>query len=207
MPKLDVIIDYSRTPDNEVVTLSQTVQNKLTGNTHFKFDAALLTLLQERTTDYNTKLIKSKTGTSQDVAEKNAAKTLVFECFHEIALEVNLQAKGDLIKLQSSGLTLVKEPKKVGELPKPEKFKVIGGANQGDFQFSVEANKNALFYNFYSAPVPAPANINEWRLTPSTTHKKNVSGFTPGKEYEFKCAYQGATETIVLSDTIKAFAH
>lgn len=206
MPRLDVIINYSRIPDNELVSFSYNVISRLTGNTNFKFDAALLTQLNETTTGYGNKLAKAKTGSSQDIVEKNVLKELVCGCLHEIAMEVNMQAKGDIVKLQSSGLTLAKEPKKKGVLPKPEKFKVTSGANRGDFLCEVESNKDAFVYNFYSAPVPAPDNINEWRLTPSTTRKKNITGFTPGKEYELKCAYQGSEDTLTFSDSIRIFA-
>lgn len=206
MPRLDVIINYSRTPDNELVSFSHNVISSLTGNTNFKFDATLLTQFNETTTSYSNSVVKALNGTSQDVAAKNSLKGLVCECLHEIALEVNMQAKGDILKLQSSGLTLAKEPKKKGVLPKPEKFKVTSGANRGDFLCEVESNKDAFVYNFYSAPVPAPENINEWRLTPSTTRKKNITGFTPGKEYELKCAYQGSEDTLTFSDSIRIFA-
>jgi hypothetical protein len=205
MATLDVIINYTRVPDNELVPLSKNVFANLTGNTNFKIDVALLSQLDERTTEYDVKLVKSKSGSTQDITEKNVLKGLVCECLHDIALEVNMQAKGDIVKLQSSGLMLPKEPKKKGILPKPEKFKVVSGANRGDFLCEVESNKDAFVYNFYSAPVPAPDNINEWRLTLSTTRKKNISGFTPGKEYELKCAYQGSEDTLTFSDSIRIF--
>jgi hypothetical protein len=206
MAKQDVIIYYNRMSDSELSTFSQKISKRLTGNVNFKFDAATLTVLDEQTTKYIGFLVKSRSGAPQDITEKNVQKELVCECLRDIAMEVNVQAKGDIVKLQSSGFNLPKEPKKKGVLPKPTKFKVVSGTNKGDLLCEVNPNKDTLVYNFYSAPVPAPENINEWRLTPSSTRKKNISGFTPGKEYELKCAYQGSEEALTFSESIRIFA-
>ena len=207
MNRQEVIISYHKSPDSELSPLFYNVIERLTGNVNFKFEAERMITFKEYVADFDKKLIKAQNGTSQDIAVKNASKKILCDFVREVASEVNLQAKGDPIKLQSTGFMLSKERKKVGILEKPENFKVKSGANQGDFLLEVDVNKNASFYNFYSAPVPAPANIHEWRLTPSTSHKKNISGFTPGKEYEFKCAYQGSEDTLLYSDSIRAFAH
>ncbi|WP_320052268.1 hypothetical protein [uncultured Acetobacteroides sp.] len=206
MSKRDVIINYFRMSDYELSTFSQNVSKKLTGNVNFKFDAATLTMLDERTTTYVGSLVKARSGAPHDITEKNVQKELVCACLHDIAMEVNVQAKGDIVKLQSSGFNLPKEPKKKGVLPKPTKFKVASGTNKGDLLCEVNSNPDAFVYNFYSAPVPAPENINEWRLTPSSTRKKNISGFTPGKEYELKCAYQGSEDTLTFSESVRIFA-
>jgi hypothetical protein len=207
MNKQSVIIDYSKLADDKLTLLTLSIIALLTGNEYFTLKAELLARLKELNAEFSKWVVKAKTGTSQDVASKNFAKGLLCDCIRELGLEINLQAKGDTLKLQSSGLTLAKERKKTSTLPKPEGLKVIGGDNMGDFLCSIDVCKDARFYNFYSALAPAPANINEWRLTPSSTHKKNISGFTPGKEYEFKCAYQGSEDSLLYSDTIKVFAH
>lgn len=207
MNKQSVIIDYSKLADDKLTLLTLSIIALLTGNEYFTLKAELLARLKELNAEFSKWVVKAKTGTSQDVASKNVAKSLLCDCIRELGLEINLQAKGDTLKLQSSGLTLAKERKKTSTLPKAEGLKVIGGDNMGDFLCSIDVCKDARFYNFYSAPAPAPANINEWRLTPSSTHKKNISGFTPGKEYEFKCAYQGSEDNLLYSDTIKVFAH
>jgi hypothetical protein len=137
---------------------------------------------------------------------KNEARVALLENLRTIGMEINLQANNDLLKLQSSGFHLAKERSKVGILPKPTGFTVKSGDNSGDLLCNVDANPNASMYNFYSAPVPAPANINDWRLTPSTNRKKNIPGFIPGKQYELKCAYQGSEDTLIYSDSVFIFA-
>jgi hypothetical protein len=207
MARQEVIISYHKSSDGELSPMVSNVILKLTGNVNFKIEVERLGTTKEYLTDFDKKVVKARNGTSQDIAEKNASKKQLCDFIRNIAIDVNLQANGDSLKLQSTGFTLAKERKRVGVLDKPKNFKVKGGANQGDFLLEVDVNKNATIYNFYAAPVPAPANINEWRVIPSTSHKKNISGFTPGKEYELKCAYQGSEETLLYSDSIRAFAH
>ncbi|MGB4775216.1 MAG: hypothetical protein WBP45_08590 [Daejeonella sp.] len=156
--------------------------------------------------DYQIKLNQSKNGSSADRATKNEAKQVIVDQLKHIAMQVNIQADGDVLKLMSSGLRLAKTAAPVGVLPKPIGFSVKSGKNSGELMFSVEANKSTTMYYFYTAPVPAPANLADWRLSPSTKSAANVSGFTPGKQYECKCVYKGSAEELVYSDSILIYA-
>jgi hypothetical protein len=200
-----VLTDYGRLSDDRIAPFSKGVKDSLTGNKYFNITPEMVTHFDVVIDDYSTKLSKAKIGTSQDVAAKNVAKEVLRDVLQEIAKLVNVQADGDVEKLQSSGFTLAKERSKKGVLPKPNNFKVKSGVNSGDLLCVVDACEDARVYNFYSALVPTPDNLTEWRLTPSTTRKKNISGFTPGKQYELKCAYLGTEETLVFSDPITIF--
>lgn len=197
--------DYGKLPDGKIAPFAQSVISSLKGNTHFMIPAEMMALLESTTNDFLLKLPKAKIGTSQDVTAKNIAKVALTSVLQDAAKVVNAQANGDVEILQSSGFTLAKERTRKGVLPKPENFKVKSGTNSGDLLCVVDACLDARVYNFYSSAIPSPANLNEWRLTPSTTRKKNISGFTPGKQYELKCAYLGTEETLVFSDSITIF--
>lgn len=206
MLKPSVIIDYSKVADGELDTFSESVYNALNPNTNFTWDSTFMPSFLAADNDYRTKLEKSLNGTTSDTAAKNVSRAALLKILRVVGSEVNLQANGDIEKLKSSGLQLSKSRSKVGVLPKPTGFKVKSGDNSGDLLCSVDANPNASVYNFYSAPVPAPASITDWRLTISTMHKKNIKGFTPGKQYEVKCAYQGSEDALVYSDSILIYA-
>jgi hypothetical protein len=206
MKKETVNTDYSRMADNSLDNLAKSSYDKLVNSTHFNFAADALPRMLLLINTYRVKLDKSKKGTSTDVAEKNAAKKELVDELKAIAAEVNRQADGDLVKLTASGFTLAKKPVQVGVLPKPAGFSVKSGNNSGQLAFSTDAHKNAVMYYFYSSPVPAPANIVAWRLSPSTKCIANISGYTPGQQYECKCAYKGAAEELVYSDSIMIYA-
>lgn len=202
MNKHSVIIDYSREPDKELDNLAQSAYNSLNPNTNFTWAATVMPAFLTGITSYRTKLETAQVGTTKDVLAKNVAKQALADQMRTIALEINRQAAGDLVKLTSSGFTLAKEPSPKGVLPKPTGFKVERGTNSGDIRFVVDANTDAARYNFYSALTPASTNMDEWRLISSSTRKKNVSGYIPGKQYAFVCAYQGTEDTLVYSEPI-----
>jgi len=206
MKKPSVIIDYTKLPENEIDNFSQIVYNSLNPNLAFTWEATVMPTFLASILSYRKSLETAQTGNSKDVVAKNIAKDIVTDKLRILGKEVNRQANFDLLKLRSSGLELAKEPTKKGILAKPTGFQVKSGDNSGDLLFSVDANSDADIYNFYSAPVPATVNLIDWRLTPVTTRKKNISGYTPGKQYELKCAYKGTADALIYSDSIFIFA-
>jgi hypothetical protein len=206
MSKSSAITDYSRETDLELDVFAQNVYTSLNPNPAFTWGETVMRKFQTDITAYRTALENAQHGSPTEIVIKNAARKVLVDGLKNIALEVNIQANGDVLKLQSSGLRLAKTRSKVGILPKPTGFTVRSGDNPGDFLCNVDPYPHVAMYNFYSAPAPAPASINDWRLTPSTTHKKNIAGFTPGKQYELKCAYQGSEETLVYSDPVLIYA-
>lgn len=206
MSKNHVITDNSKEVDNDLGNFAQNVYNSLNPNANFTWDASVMPQFQTGITTFRSAQEKVINGTPTDTTAKNVARAELLEKLRIIAIEVNLQANNDLQKLQSSGFHIAKGKNKVGILPKPTGFTVKTGDNSGDLLCNVDANTIANMYNFYSAPVPAPANINDWRLTPSTNRKKNIPGFIPGKQYELKCAYQGSEDTLIYSDSVFIFA-
>ncbi len=206
MRKETIITDYSHVPDNSLDNLAQSAYDKLSNGTEFTFTANVLPDLLLSADRYRGKLDKSKKGNSMDVAEKNAAKKELTDKLKGIATEVNRQADGDLVKLTASGFTLAKKAVQVGILPKPAGFSVKSGKNPGELAFSADSHKNARVYYFYSAPVPAPGNMAAWRLSPSTKSSANINGYTPGQQYECKCAYKGTAGDLVYSDSILIYA-
>ena len=206
MEKSSVIISYSKLSDADLDNFSQVVYNALNGNANFTFATTILPALLTKCTTYKGKVEAAYSNNPKDIAAKNAAKADLLDTLRSMAVSVNQQANGDLIKLKSSGFVLAKTPSPRGVLPKPTGFSVKSGNNSGDLLFTVDALKEATMYFFYSATVPAPEKMTEWRLTPSTARKINVSGFVPGKQYAVCCAYKGSEELLVYSDKILIFA-
>ncbi len=201
-----VIIDYSKKTDTDLDNLADAVYKALNPNPNFTWETDAMTQFKANCDDYKVKIAAAINGGTAAVTAKNVAKEVLVDNLREIAKEVNRQAKGDLLKLVSSGLTLTKIKGKVGPLPKPTGLKVQTGKNSGDLLCIVDANNDAIMYNFYIAQVPAPASIDEWRLVPSTTRKKNIPGLKPGVQYALKCAFQGTSTELVYSDPVLIYA-
>lgn len=206
MSKLAVKTNYSKVTDNKLGPFSLSVYDALNPNEHFTWEVSVMPDFLAKINKYNKAVEKAINGKPSDTLAKNTARAALIEELKMIASEVNRQSNKDLVVLQSSGLTLMKERTKIGILPKPASFTVKTGDNSGDFLCLTSSNAHAFMYNFYSAPVPAPANIAEWRLTPSSIRKINISGFIPGVQYELKCAYQGSESQLIFSDSVSIFA-
>jgi hypothetical protein len=206
MPKSSVITNYTKTPDSEIGTLAQSAYNCLNPNANFTWDVTIMPLFQGAIDKYVNIYQKSRTGTTQDILEKNDAREELNDIMRKIGIEINLQGDGNYTILQSSGFKMAKEKSKIGVLPKPNGFVVSTGYNSGDLLCQVDPYPNVNTYNFYVAAVPAPANISDWRTIPSTKSKKNISGFIPGQRYELRSAYQGCCDELIFSDSVFIYA-
>lgn len=201
-----VIINYNRELDKSLDNLGRTAATSLEGNGHFTWTNGELQTLQGSSGKFSEDLGKVANGGSIEVASKNASRILLLETLNSVALEVNRQADGDLVKLQSSGLRLAKNPSPTGVLPKPSGFKVVSGANSGELLCSVDANSSASVYLFFWTTVPAPNNMGDWHQVASTVRRKTISGLVPGTQYALRVAYQGAEPTLIYSDIITIYA-
>jgi hypothetical protein len=197
------IIDYSRTPDEELDHLAQSIYNSLNPNAFFTWKADVMPLFQTNIKTFREKLeiVMNEPLPKNRTAKKEAKKVLTSQ-MRDLAIEANVQSQGDLGKLQTTAFKLAKERAPIGTLPKPTGFKVKSGENSGELLAMVDAYKDADMYFFYIAQVPVPENIDNWRLVPSTSCKKTIKGLIPGKQYELKCAYKGASEELIFSDPI-----
>jgi hypothetical protein len=201
-----VSIDYSRETDDGLLVFGQSVYDALNPNTNFTWEPTVMPAFQSDVDEYRRLLILVINGTSADVLKKNLSRNKLLSTLRSVATVVNIQANGDIVKLQSSGLRLVKPRTKVGILPKPTGFEVRSGDNSGSLFCSVNAHPNSKVYQFYSAKVPAPANITDWRQFTSPNHKATITGYVPGCQYELKSAYQGSDKELVYSDSIFVYA-
>jgi hypothetical protein len=206
MAQPKVIIDYTDVLEGELDNQGQAIFNSLVNNPYFTWANNEIGQLQNLVTAYGVAYEASRNGTKANTVAKDDARKARLAHLRLMALQVNLQANGDKLKLETSGFTLAKESAKVGVLPKPTGFKVKSGSNSGDFAVEVDANSSANVYLFYFTPTPASTNLNDWRLVPSNKLKANISGFTPGKQYECKCGYKGSEEVLVLNDGITIYA-
>ncbi|MDP4207839.1 MAG: hypothetical protein Q8928_03385 [Bacteroidota bacterium] len=197
-----VITDYSRLSDKEVETLAFLIYNSLKDNPNFNWGNNEIAQLLTLSTNYRTAFEKALTGTSQDVTAKNIARKALTDFIRILGKDVNLQANGDLLKLQSSGFELSKDRSKLGVLPKPSGLKVTAGDNPGEIIATTDAFTQATVYLFFVAVVPTPASIKDWQVEMSTSHKKKISGLTSGKQLEVKCAYKGTSDELIYSDSV-----
>ncbi len=153
-----------------------------------------LTELVSSVSTYSTKLGLVATGGLTAVTAKDTAKGGVETKLAVVAVAVNLQANGDLIKLQSSGLPLVKLPVH-NNMGVPANFRVVRTNIAGDMLVSVDKpiyGTHGTIFAFWKPSLgPTPANINDWFFRHSNGLSFNITGLTPNTSYPFAAAYKG----------------
>ena len=180
----------------------------LTANVHFTFVNGELTVLTTNQNTFHTKLAAVATGNALAVTEKNAARKGLLTAMRIIAIQVNLQADGDLLKLQSSGLPLATVPQYHAQSA-PEGF-IIDNGNSGELYAKVNkspvGDSGTVFaYTLASNTVTDPE---QWTLKPANSHSITFKNLTPGVEYKVSAAYKGNDEDdLVWAPPVSKFAN
>lgn len=202
MATQNVVIDYSDEKDNDLKELATIFHLSLTGNPHFITLADRLEGFKDRIDDFEQCLFEASTNDSIKIFKKNESRKILLKEIHDLAQEVNRISNGDLTKLLSTRLPLTKEREPVGPLEAPTDLKVVNGPNPGEIWVSVDSHDDAIMYFFYIATVPAPEDIDDWKLKHSTRCKNLFKGFKSGSQLAVKAAYRGTNDELNYSNTV-----
>src|SRR5258705_12990294 len=92
-------------------------------NAYFPTPDPALGDLQDALTDFKNAVIAAKTGNRLDAAIKTQKRDALVDLLHLEANYVQFIAKGDVVKLMTSGFTLAKQPAPAPGLTKPVNLK------------------------------------------------------------------------------------
>jgi len=202
----DVITDYSGESDINLLGIGNDAVKGLTGNAKF----ALTTQLADtaaKTGTYEDSLAAVANGNSSMVTQKNTDKMALVLSLKVLGKAVNLLANGDLGKLQTTGLRLVKEPSRQ-VMTEVVNFKVVSTNIVGNVLVSVDkpttfSTHGTVFAFWDPAYGVAPADKNKWFQRHANGNSITLTEFLPGVEYLFSAAYKGSdTDALVWSTTI-----
>ena len=208
MHKNKVITGYTNYSDPNLDVAGNSAVAALTGNTHFTFVNAELTTLTSTQTAFHTKLAAVATGNAIAVIEKNDARNDLLTALRIIAIQVNLQADGDLLKLQTSGLPMANLPQH--HLQSAPADLSVDNGNSGELIAKVSKspvgdNGTVFAYSLASNTVSDPE---LWTLKPVTSHTVTVKDLAPGTEYKFSAAYKGNdNDDLVWAPPVSKFAN
>jgi hypothetical protein len=124
--------------------------------------------------------------------DKNTARATLEATLNILCKQINLQANGDLKKLQSSGAPLAKTPEH-HDMPVPTGLVAAYNDVSGSMDLKVDKPKvtdhGTMF--IYAPAATAPANKNDWKMVHSNGHSTTIKGLTPGQNYSLSAAYKG----------------
>jgi len=187
------ITNFENENDDEIVTTANSAIAGLTGNANFTFGTQLSDVVSAEAT-YVTKLGLVATGGNTAVTAKDVAKGVLETKLAVLAKAVNLQANGDLGKLQSTGLPLVKLPVH-NNMGVPGNLEVkrdnIAGYMIVKVGTPIYATHGTIIAFWKPELGPTPANINDWFFRHSNGHSYTITGLRPNAAYPFAAAYKG----------------
>jgi hypothetical protein len=197
-----VITNFDNQKDDEILVTATSAITALTGNADFTFTTQLTDLVTAKT-NYATKLGLVATGNKQSVTNKDDDKVILGTKLSVAGVSVNLQAGGNLSKLQGSGLPLAI----IGShhsLNAPTGFGITRGNIAGNMDMKVDkpiVTTHGTIFAFWKTSLGAtPANINDWFFRHSNGHSLTITGLTPNTPYPFAAAYKGNdTDPLVWS--------
>jgi hypothetical protein len=191
MRKFKVITEFSDFKDAELDVEAAKGVKGLTGNKDFTFAGNELKDFTNDSADFHKCMSELATGGKIAVTAKNTTRSKLEASYSEVAVIVNLQANGDLAKLQGSGIPLTKQPKYDSQSI-PVNFRVENGAN-GVINVAVDrapvSDHGTVFA--YTPVANAPSDINLWTLKPVNGHSAVIKGLPAGVPYLFSAAYKG----------------
>lgn len=190
--------------DEALATKAQVIHDSMNGNAHYPTPSPALNDLQSAISDFLSAIVKSRDGSKEETADKNAKRQILANLLQRLSYYVQLTSMGDETIILSSGFDLNKQAGTVGALPKPENFKVMVGDNKGTVELSCDAVANASFYEYQYTKLPLSA-TSIWTMRTATKRKLLVEGLISGQQYVFKMAAGGSDPNRTWSDEISSY--
>jgi len=197
--KVNIIVDYSKFSDDELVIEAQYVENKMEGNVNFPGPVAPLTKMVAAKEDFMTKLAACKGGGTETTLLKKQAREILIDTLRDLGFYVQVNCKNDLNIAHSSGFKTRREKESYGLLPKT-RVKVEQGPFPGSIKVTVEAVKGATMYIYEWAQTPVNG-LTHWEYDLGST-SIIIKNLEQGKEYAFRVAAKGSAQGKVFSDAI-----
>jgi hypothetical protein len=182
--------------DQSVLTLANTVVAALTGNAYFTTPSPTLASVETAISGYSASLSKSKYGSREDKAQKNADKATLLGLLRDLCIYVNMIAKGDAVVLSTCGYPLSKDAQP-SVLGTPD-AKVENGAS-GELISSTPAVDGAVSYKHQYTTDPASA---LWPEVTTTRATCKIDGLEPGKLYSLRIVAIGTNDQVTMSDVV-----
>ena len=189
------ITNFQNQADAVLDEQASAIVKACTGNANFTFTGGALTNATSAQGDYHTKLAASAGGGVAATTAKDLAKTVLENDLHLLALQVNLQANGDITKLQSSAIPLVAHGTPQ-QMPVPANLQIKQTDVSGSFLVSVDVpNVHDHGTLFAIAPITSTdTNPNDWKMYHANGHSRTIKGLTAGTSYRICAAFKGADD-------------
>ncbi len=201
LPK--AITSYTGYGDSELDTLANEIYDGCNTNPQFTFTGGVIATLNTAMTDYHNKLPLAANGGKSAVAAKDAAKVVLQNALHAVAIQVNQQAAGNDAKISTTNMPLVTKPAPV-TIGAVTNFNVKQTEITGVVKVSVDkpnyTDHGTLFA--YAPPSVTGNDPNFWFIVHSNGHSREIHGLATGVSIRFAAAYKGKDEDALIWSSV-----
>lgn len=182
------LTSFAKVKDNDLVEKSNYIVAQMKTNINYPTPTPELQVVETAIAAYQSAYKKSRHGSKEDTAFKNEKRKELQICLSGLGNYVNAAAQGNLVKLESSGFAISKDPEPRGYLPAPSFLNVVEGDNPGEVYTEIYPVPKATGYVMLYSTLPAPEDNDEWRMKTFSMSKNYIVGLKSGARYAFKAA-------------------
>lgn len=204
MVKVSINFSTGNYSDAELSVKTSDVLLGMKDNPSFLTPIPALAEVEEALAAFNSSLSAANSGSHQAVAVKNESRKTLEGLMHDLAIYVNLTAKGDEAILLSSGFDLTKQAEAAGPLQAPVNVQVHPGQSKGSVEVSCNRVEHASSYTVEYRNL-TNGNGNGAATAFATKPKVLINGLTSGNQYAFRVLAVGSNPQRNWSDEVNSY--
>ena len=196
-----ILINFTRLGDDKLQSFSTRVLTAMKISAYFPTPNPTLADLQAAIDAFVAAVAAADIGGPTARQDRSVKKAVLVNVLLDLANDVTKTAKGDRLKLVSSGYDISPENFNPGTIGLIVKFNVLLGKVSGSAVLNSNGVKNAVSYTFQYTLGPATAN-SVWVSATFSKAKYTFTGLEPGKEYSFRMIAVGTNGQESYSEII-----
>lgn len=200
---ITLVMWFTKLKLTDLIAVGRDVVVKMTGNPAFPTPNPPLTAITSATDEAETAMQEASSGDRVKIAVRNEKKAALMDVLRNAAAYVQGNCDNDEANVLSAGFRVRKSRTPVGMLPAPANVRLGYTGMSGEFLLRLAAVRNKLNYTIQKAE--APAGPYETVAT-SSSSRKVLSGFTPGKTYWVRVCANGTAGAGPYSVPVSAMA-
>jgi hypothetical protein len=199
MRKRKINIEFGRYKEADLLAKAKLIIGCLKNNSYFPVTIPPLNEVEAAYKAFSDALSGGTRNGKVRTEIKRKARLALIEILRRLGIYLQMECKGDVAKMLSTGFTVSKLPQPVGPPAKPSNFRV-NQKLQGRMQLKCNRVKYSKGYHWEYRKV----NEEIWKMEASTAASKLLEGLEKAQEYVFRVSFTVAAGNSPCSDEIRA---
>lgn len=195
--------NYKKMSDSALDSFAGAVLVAMTGNTYFTPLAADVAVLQDKYDNYTAALKLAVNGSREQKAQKNTDKAELISALDVVCDGVNPIAKGNSVKLYSSGFKIVDTKGSPVVIQPLKKFTLGYGPNEGTVVITAQKGRGTVSLMIEYTIGDTVGADTVWSRCNETKNVCTIEGLTPGHYLWARATSVGRRNQILFTSPIK----